>query len=133
MMGRHPSNTGNHPIMPDRENRYGVFCALLATLPEAEQQAWRERWQRATQVDMARRNYDVEVRIFTARVCVQNGNDTAVARRAIRAWCRRHIGMELPITNFKDFGMIELWDDRAITVEQNTGRQLAGEQPRFSP
>ncbi len=33
----------------------------------------------------------------------------------------KHIGKELEITNVKDFGMIELWDDRAVQVIPNTG------------
>lgn len=39
----------------------------------------------------------------------------------IRAWCRKHIGRELEITNVKDFGMILLYDDRCVAVEPNTG------------
>ena len=34
----------------------------------------------------------------------------------------KHIGQELEVTCTKDFGMIELWDDRAIRVEKNTGK-----------
>jgi hypothetical protein len=76
-----------------------------------------------------------EVRIFTARV----SHDGTPARRgeadrargAIRAWCREHVGRELAVTNVKDYGMVELWDDRAVTVEPNTGKVIchpAGEQ-----
>lgn len=36
------------------------------------------------------------------------------AERAIRAWCKKHIGEELPVTCSKDPGMIELWDDRTF-------------------
>ena len=50
--------------------------------------------------------------------------DTEKILGIIRAWCREHIGRELEITNQKDYGMIELWDDRAVTVEHNTGRIL---------
>lgn len=45
---------------------------------------------------------------------------------AIRLWCRRNLGRELEITNQKDFGMLELWDDRAVQVEPNTGRRVDG-------
>jgi hypothetical protein len=55
-----------------------------------------------------------EVRIFTARAC---GNDI----EPIKKWCLKHIGCELPITCVKDYGMIELWDDRAIQVIPNKG------------
>jgi hypothetical protein len=63
----------------------------------------------------------VEVRIMTARVCVDSDGSVA---DTIKAWCRRHIGQELVVTCRKDFGMIELWDDRAVAVEPNTGRRL---------
>jgi len=36
----------------------------------------------------------------------------------------KHIGVELPITATKDLKMYELWDDRSICVERNTGRIL---------
>jgi hypothetical protein len=47
-----------------------------------------------------------------------------LAREAIKLWCVEHIGFELPITNEKDYGMIELWDDRCVQVEPNTGRPI---------
>lgn len=61
------------------------------------------------------------VKIFTARV-----HDASVADiKAIEAWCAKHIGRVLPVTNVKDSHMAELWDDRAVTVERNTGYPLA--------
>lgn len=69
-----------------------------------------------------------KVRIFTARVSPQaiqmNNNTLEDTIAPIRAWCVRHIGYEIPITHEKDMQMIELWDDRAVTVELNTGRIL---------
>lgn len=59
-----------------------------------------------------------DVRIFTAR--------TEASYPAIRRWCIKHLGRELPITNTKDFGMTALWDDRAIQVIPNTGRRADG-------
>ena len=53
-----------------------------------------------------------DVRIFTARD----------PHPAIKRWCKEHIGEMLPITNKKDKGMIELYDDRARQVEFNTGK-----------
>jgi hypothetical protein len=61
-----------------------------------------------------------EVRIFTARV-FGRGADEATA--PIVAWCIQHLGEALPVTNVKDFGMIELWDDRAVQIIPNTGRR----------
>ena len=39
---------------------------------------------------------------------------------------RVHIGVALDVTNVKDFGMVELWDDRAVSVGLNTGMRLDG-------
>lgn len=78
----------------------------------------------------------IDVRIFTARVaCTETfvmepgicrDEEFAASQRAlIFAWCLHHIGQELPITATRDYAMIELWDDRAITVMANTGEILA--------
>lgn len=79
-----------------------------------------------------------DVRIFTARV---DGGDEAVAageeggehfrdiqrvKKAIETWCVKNIGQVLPITNKKDYSMIELWDDRAVQIIPNTGRRADG-------
>ena len=50
------------------------------------------------------------VKIFTARMS-KNRNGV---EKIIKRWCKQHIGRELEVTNVKDFGMIELWDDRAV-------------------
>jgi hypothetical protein len=67
----------------------------------------------------------VEVRIFTARVSTdgspQRDTEAATSRAAIEAWCLEHLGAVLPVTNLKDYAMIELYDDRAVQVAQNTG------------
>lgn len=62
-----------------------------------------------------------DVRIFTARVC---NNDEQNCRQHIENWCLDHIGVALPITNSKDYGMIELWDDRCVQVIPNTGKRV---------
>jgi hypothetical protein len=62
----------------------------------------------------------VEVRIFTARVC--RADKRRAATRVIEDWCEKHGLPRLPVTNAKDFGMIELWDDRAVGVETNRGQ-----------
>ena len=61
------------------------------------------------------------VKIFTARVCGGDAEQTAL----IKAWCLKHIGQELEVTATKDFAMIELWDDRCVQVEPNTGRRIS--------
>lgn len=59
----------------------------------------------------------IEVRIFTARATLPD------QVKLIKAWCLEHLGRELAVTNQKDFMMIELWDDRAVRVVENTGRR----------
>lgn len=74
-----------------------------------------------------------DVRIFTARVAEAEMNhdgtshDIAAIVEAIENWCEKHIGQRLPITNKKDFGMIELWDDRAVQVIPNSGKPVQQE------
>lgn len=80
-----------------------------------------------------------DVRIFTARVdggaaAITAGNpnghahrDVDQVRHHIEQWCLKHIGVVLPVTCQKDYGMIELWDDRAVQVIPNTGQTIADE------
>ena len=79
-----------------------------------------------------------EVRIFTARVdgglaAIAAGNpegehfrDVDRMKRVIEAWCLKHIGIVLPITNVKDYSMIRLYDDKCVQVEKNTGLVVGG-------
>lgn len=60
-----------------------------------------------------------EVRIFTARAY-----QDLRALKPIYEWCEKHIGQRLRVTCEKDLKMYELWDDRAVCVERNTGRIL---------
>lgn len=62
------------------------------------------------------------VKIVTARAAERN----ALVILTIENWCMKVFGVQLEITSQKDFGMVELWDDRAIAVESNTGRKLGG-------
>ena len=68
----------------------------------------------------------IEVRIFTARVSPVGHDDLRPVVISIQAWCLRHIGCELPITHCKDYGMVELWDDRCVQIIPNTGRRADG-------
>lgn len=67
-----------------------------------------------------------EVRIFTARVYEAPGRDINPIRAAIQNWCFEHVGAFLPVTNVKDYQMIELWDDRAVQVIANSGERADG-------
>lgn len=72
-----------------------------------------------------------EVRIFTARVTVFLDDDATERTRsllavvsAIQRWSQEHLGEILPITNVKDYSMVELWDDRCVQVVMNTGNPV---------
>ena len=64
----------------------------------------------------------VDVRIVTARVAKAS---SAKAYFAIQEWCEKQFGLILPITASKDYGMVNLWDDRVTQVIPNTGVPLA--------
>lgn len=74
----------------------------------------------------------LEVKVMTARVNPVDWekfgkNGIAVvseSMEAIRKWCLEYIGCYLDVTCSKDYRMLELWDDRAIRVECNTGRVI---------
>jgi hypothetical protein len=57
-----------------------------------------------------------EVRIFTARAC-----DPAQVRQ-VKAWLREHGLGDLEVTNIRDFGMAELWDNKAIAFKRRQQR-----------
>ena len=68
-----------------------------------------------------------EVRIFTARASTVSHGIRGVQkqREAIREWCVKHIGVELPVTCEKDYWLTRMYDDRCVQVERNTGRLLS--------
>ena len=59
-----------------------------------------------------------EVKLFTARACIPE------QLPPVRKWLDDLGFTSVQITNVKDFGMVELWDDRCVHVEINTGRVL---------
>ena len=63
------------------------------------------------------------VKIFTARVSSKNF-DARIQRQKIEQWTVEHIGTLLPVTAEKDPDMVEIWDDRAVAIEPNTGRYV---------
>jgi len=69
-----------------------------------------------------------DVRIFTARayrmlypVGTPEHTEAQQVIRVIHDWLKLHQLPPLPVTCFKDFGMTELWDDRAVQILTNTG------------
>lgn len=65
-----------------------------------------------------------DVKIFTARISCRNFEERRVVIDAVDKWCVEHIGRVLPVTNVKDWAMVELWDDRAVQVIPNTGEPV---------
>jgi hypothetical protein len=64
----------------------------------------------------------IEVIIFTARVHPVHGEESiAKAEQAIKDFCVKVFGRELEITCLKDPRFDEIWDDKAVRVEQDTG------------
>lgn len=57
-----------------------------------------------------------KVKVFTARA------DDERSVNAIKKWLKAHELPDLEVTNLKDQHMTELWDDRAVGVEKNTGK-----------
>ncbi len=56
------------------------------------------------------------VKIFTARVT--QGSESI---KYIHMWLLNQGLPKLEVTNIKDFNMLELWDDRCVSVITNTG------------
>lgn len=74
-----------------------------------------------------------KVKILTARVAPRNdGEGGDKAKRYIEKWCEKNLGFVPEITHLKDAAMGALFDDRAVAVEQNTGKVLGG-WPDFLP
>lgn len=72
-----------------------------------------------------------DVRIFTARAFMMlyplgtpEREESVRVIQHIHDWLAQHELPPLPVTCYKDFGMVELWDDRCVQVETNTGRRV---------
>lgn len=63
-----------------------------------------------------------QVKIFTARVAEESQRDVII--QIIHDWLEANSLPRLEVTNVKDFAMVELWDDRAVQVEMNTGNPV---------
>ena len=66
------------------------------------------------------------VKIFTARLSNPDMHQRSQVIKAIEVWTEENIGVKLPISNVKDYNLIELWDDRAVGVVPNTGERADG-------
>jgi len=56
-----------------------------------------------------------KVKIFTARA-----SEGLATIEFIHAWLDKQGLPKLKVTNVKDFGMTELWDDRCVSIATNT-------------
>jgi hypothetical protein len=68
----------------------------------------------------------MQVRIMTARAYYDTSSPLEAAfnrkvRKNIEDWAEKHVGVRLPVTCVKDYGMVALYDDRAKQVVENTG------------
>lgn len=62
------------------------------------------------------------VKVFTARVAEPDTQKRQQIVVAIQDWCEVEAELpRLPVTCIKDYGMLSLWDDRAVHVQPNTG------------
>jgi hypothetical protein len=59
-----------------------------------------------------------EVKIFTARA--DNGEQIA----KVKEWLLRNGFGRLEVTNIKGMDGMEFWDDRAVSIERNTGKVI---------
>ncbi len=59
-----------------------------------------------------------DVKVMTARVGI---GEHPEFRAVFGAWATEHLGFVPELTCTKDFGMVALYDDRAIAVGLNTG------------
>lgn len=68
----------------------------------------------------------VTVKIMTARAGLREEDPDTWQKFWVNwvIWSTREFGTVLQVTDRKDFSMIELYDDRAVSIESNTGRIL---------
>jgi hypothetical protein len=66
-----------------------------------------------------------QVKIFTARVSARDPYEITRIVTVIHQWLFDNDLPLLEVTCTKDFGMSELWDDRCVAIEPNTGKMLS--------
>jgi hypothetical protein len=81
----------------------------------------------------------IEVRIITARAAVFESedycdSDVEKAISDIQYWCYCNISpQKFTVQAHKDFGMVALWDDLAVSVCQDTGWKSGWDQRNTDP
>ena len=75
------------------------------------------------------RKRGIVVKIFTARLSHASRALSKVSyedmANVIKAWTKKHIGEELPVTSEKDWEMMFCCDDSAVQMDKNLGVPLA--------
>lgn len=75
------------------------------------------------------RKRGIVVKIFTARLSYSSRALNKVSyedmANVIKAWTKKHIGEELPVTSEKDWEMMFFCDDSAVQIDKNTGMPRA--------
>lgn len=75
------------------------------------------------------RKRGIVVKIFTARLSHSSRSLNKVSyedmANVIKAWTKKHIGEELPVTSEKDWEMMFFCDDSAVQIDKNLGVPLA--------
>lgn len=66
------------------------------------------------------------VKIFSSRAEVG-----PIAIKPIQDWCVKHGLGKLEVTNVKDSGLVEMWDDLAVHVDENTGKTCCRYKPNW--
>ena len=65
-----------------------------------------------------------DVRIFSARAWQPVPDMRKLVYNAINQWCIQHIGQALRIMYYKDHDLERFYDDKAVSVQKDTGRIL---------
>ena len=111
----------------DKQAQQTILVDLDGTL--AEYKGWNGHTHIGDPVPiMARRirrwlNDGKLVKIFTARFAEKDPKKRQEIVDAIQRWTQKHFGRKLKVTNEKDKSVTKIWDDRAMSVTRNKGRQ----------
>jgi hypothetical protein len=65
-----------------------------------------------------------KVTVFSAAANPENDWDGRI-KRGIGDWTETHIGERLPVTAIKSSDFTDMWDDKGVAVEANTGKRLS--------
>lgn len=68
----------------------------------------------------------IHVEVFTAKINVDDPELRMLITLAIHAWCKKHLGVVLAVTDRKKGTWKQIWDDRTVRVVSNTGKVYPG-------